>query len=186
MLTITIICYAIVMGVGWVLAIRERPGEPMSTIPVLSLASYLFFAFTFFEACEDDSCIKFWYIYHSVVCWTCTNDWCSTVHCSWCYSERTKRSCLWSVCWRVWYDWWMLLYSFSMLLFRLQVRRSRSNIRFLILYALFFKFCTLFSFIYCTHISITVYLYMCGGPDATYKYISFISFTVFILAYCSF
>ena len=45
-----------------------------------------------------------------------------------------------------------------------------------------FKFCTLFSFIYCTHISITVYLYMCGGPDATYKYISFISFPVFTLA----
>ena len=31
----------------------------MSTIPVLSLVSYLCFAFTFFEACEDDSCIKF-------------------------------------------------------------------------------------------------------------------------------
>ena len=63
---IAIICYAIVMGVGWVLATRESPGEPLilagaivSTLPALSLASYLCFAFTFFEACEDDSCIKF-------------------------------------------------------------------------------------------------------------------------------
>ena len=59
-------CYAIVMGVGWVLAICEEPGEPLilagavvSTIPVLSLASYFCFAFTFFEACEDNSWIKF-------------------------------------------------------------------------------------------------------------------------------
>ena len=66
LLTITIICYAIVMGVGWVLAIREEPGQPLilagaivSTIPVLSLVSYLCFAFTFSEACEDDSYIKF-------------------------------------------------------------------------------------------------------------------------------
>ena len=66
LLIIAIMCYAIVMGVGWVLAIRESPGEPLilagaivSTLPVLSLTSYLCFAFTFFEACEDDSCIKF-------------------------------------------------------------------------------------------------------------------------------
>ena len=59
-------CYAIVMEVGWVLAIREAPGEPLilagavvSTIPVLSLASYFCFVFTFFEACEDNSWIKF-------------------------------------------------------------------------------------------------------------------------------
>ena len=66
LVVIATICYAIVMGVGWVLAIREQPREPLilagaivSTIPVLSLASYFCFAFTFFEACEDDSCIKF-------------------------------------------------------------------------------------------------------------------------------
>ena len=54
LLTITIICYAIVIGVGGVLPLREQPGEPLilagaivSTIPVLSLALYLCFAFTF-------------------------------------------------------------------------------------------------------------------------------------------
>ena len=48
------------MGVGWVLATRESPGEPLilagaivSTLPALSLASYLCFAFTFSNACED-------------------------------------------------------------------------------------------------------------------------------------
>ena len=53
-------------GVGWVLAIREQPGEPLilagavvSTIPVLSLASYLCFAFTFFKARQDNSYIRF-------------------------------------------------------------------------------------------------------------------------------
>ena len=66
LLTMAIICYAIVMGVGWVLAIREEPGQPLilagaivSTIPVLSLVSYLCFAFTFSEACEDGFLVKF-------------------------------------------------------------------------------------------------------------------------------
>ena len=66
LLTITTICYAIVMGVGWVLAIREQPVEPLilagaivSTIPVLSLVSYLCFAFTFHKTCKDGFCIKF-------------------------------------------------------------------------------------------------------------------------------
>ena len=54
------------MGVGWVLAIREQPGEPLilagaivSTIPVLSLASYLGFAFTFCKEHKDNSYIRF-------------------------------------------------------------------------------------------------------------------------------
>lgn len=58
---IAIICYAIVMGVGWVLATRETSGEPLilagavlSTLPALALASYLCFAFTFLKACEDE------------------------------------------------------------------------------------------------------------------------------------
>ena len=53
-------------GVGWVLAIREQPGEPLilagavvSTIPVLSLVSYLCFAFTFCKEHKDNSYIRF-------------------------------------------------------------------------------------------------------------------------------
>ena len=93
--TITIICYAIVMGVGWVLAIREEPGQPLilagaivSTIPVLSLVLYLCFAFTFSEACEDDSCIKFGiFTIQSCAGLVQMIGAACTVYCSWCYTE---------------------------------------------------------------------------------------------------
>ena len=149
LLTITIICYAIVMGVGWVLAIREEPGQPLilagaivSTIPILSLVSYLCFAFTFRESCEDGSCIKFSILTIQLCAGLVQIIGAALFIAIYIYSERTKRSCLWSVCWCVWYDWWMLLYLFSVLLFCLHVWRSRSNIRlhFLILYTLFFHF----------------------------------------------
>ena len=65
-LIMAIICYTIVMGVGWVLAIRDTPGEPLilagavvSTIPVLSLVSYLCFAITFCKEHKDNSYIRF-------------------------------------------------------------------------------------------------------------------------------
>ena len=66
-LVMAIICYTIVMGVGWgVFAIQETPGEPLilagavvSTIPVLSLVSYLCFAFTFCKEHKDNSYIRF-------------------------------------------------------------------------------------------------------------------------------
>ena len=112
---------------------------------------------------------KVWYIYHSVMCWTCTNDWCGTVYCSWCYTEQTKRSCLWCVYWHVWYDCCMLLYLFSVLLFRLHAWRSRCNIQ------------LHFLIVYTPHISINVYFYMCKDPDTTYKYIRSIFHIIFFI-----
>ena len=137
-LIMAIICYTIVMGVGWVLAIRDTPGQPLilagavvSTIPVLFLVSYLRFAFTFCKEHKDNSYIRFGIITIHSCAGLVQMIGAALFIAAGANPVDLSAFFLGTVCWRVWYDCWILFYLFSMLLFHLHMRRSRCNIQLL-------------------------------------------------------